>query len=93
MEGDRKVVAQASYVKRLEPAIGGLKGFDVVQTQSISSSSELAYIAINFRRAVVYGRFLPYRTDQDWVIQNRDFNVKPEALILRLALPGAPTTE
>jgi hypothetical protein len=93
MEGDRKVVAEASYFKRLDPAIGGFKGFDAVQTQSISSSSELAYIAINFQRAVVYGRFLLYRTDQDWVVQNMDFNIKPEALIPWLALPGPAATE
>jgi hypothetical protein len=93
MEGDRKVVAEASYFKRLDPAMGGFKGFDVVQTQTISSSSELVYLAINFQRAVVFGRFLVYRADQDWVVQNMDFNVKPEALVPWLALPAAGATE
>ena len=93
MEGDRKVLAEASYFKRLDAAIGSFKGFDAVQTQSISASSELVYLAINFQRAVVYGRFLLYRTEQDWVVQNMDFSAKPEVLIPWLALPGIAATE
>ena len=93
MEGDRKVLAEANYFKRLDAAIGGFKGFDLVQTQSISTSSELVYLALYFQRAVVYGRFLLYRTEQDWVVQNMDFNAKPELLIPWLALPGTTSTE
>jgi len=93
MEGDRKVVVEANYFKRLDPAIGGFKGFDVVQNQAISQLSQVVYLVVNFQRAVVYGRFLLYRTDQDWVVQDMDFSVKPEALIPWLALPGtAPTS-
>jgi hypothetical protein len=93
METDRKVLAEANYFKRLDGVLGGFKGFDTVQSQAISASSEVVYLAINFQRAVVYARFLLYRTEQDWVVQNMDFNAKPEALIPWLALPASVAAE
>ena len=46
-------------------------------------SSKIVYVSIEFDRGAVYGGFLVYKTDQDWVVQNMEFNIKPE-----LILPG-----
>jgi hypothetical protein len=93
IEGDRKVVAEANYFKRVNPAIGGFKSYELVAVQKIAQSSQIIYLSINFERAVVYARFLLYRPDQDWVVQNMDFSAKPEALIPWAALPAGSSAD
>jgi hypothetical protein len=93
LEGDRKVAGELSYFNRIAPAIGAYKSADILVAQTVSQSSQLFYLAMNFDRAVVYARFLLYRTAQDWVVQNMDFNVKPEMVIPWMALPAAAATE
>jgi hypothetical protein len=89
LEGDRKVSTQIHYFMRVAPVIGAYKSFDLIQAQRTSQASQLVYLALNFDRAAVYARFLLYRTEQDWVVQNMDFNVRPEMLIPWMALPSA----
>jgi hypothetical protein len=43
---------------------------------------------VNFEQAAVYGRFLLYRADKGWVVQNMDFSPKPEAIMPWLAFEG-----
>ena len=93
LEGELKVLAEATYFKRLEATIGGYKSYEWIETLKISQASQILYLTLNFDRAAVYARFLVYRTDQDWVVQNMDFNVKPEALIPRMAFTGSGVTE
>ena len=93
IEGDRKVLVEANYFKRINPAIGGFKSYELVEVQKIAQSSQIIYLTINFERAAVYARFLLYRTDQDWVVQNMDFNAKPEAIIPWTALPAGSAAD
>jgi hypothetical protein len=90
LEGDRKVLAEINYFKRLDPVLGGFKSFELLQSQPVSQASQVMYFAINFQRGVVYARFLLYRPEQDWVVQNMDFNVRPEVIIPWMALPAVP---
>ena len=89
IEGDPKVVAEAKYFKRIDPAVGNYKSYEVVDARRISASSQVLYLAINFDRAAVYCRFLLYRIDDNWVVQNMDFNLKPELIVPWLAFAGS----
>jgi hypothetical protein len=93
LEGDRKVVAECAYFKRIGPAIGAFKGHEVIQAQSIGQSSQVIYLSLSFERASVYARFLLYRAERDWVVQNMDFNVKPEAIVPWLAFAGGGSAD
>jgi hypothetical protein len=93
LEGDRKVAAQISYFRSISQALGNYKSHDLLQTKAISRNSQIQYLCINFERGAVYGRFLLYRTDKDWVVQNMDFSARPEALMPWLAFEGDRDTE
>ena len=93
LEGDRKVAVEVNYFSRVAPAIGAYKSADVLQAQTVSQFSQIIYLAMNFDRAVVYARFLLYHTAQDWVVQNMDFNVKPEVVIPWMALPASSAAD
>ena len=84
----RKAASQSSYFRRLDQALGNYKSYDLVETKAIGPSSEILYLAINFERGAVYARFLVYRTDKAWVVQDMDFTTKPEAIMPWVAFQG-----
>jgi hypothetical protein len=93
MQGSRKIGPETDFFQRLVPAAGAFKSYELIEAKPIGRLSQVVYLSMNFERAAVYGRFLLYRTEQDWVVQNMDFSTKPEALIPWLALPGANVQE
>ncbi len=92
MEGSNKAAAQARYFRSLGQALGNYKSHEFLETKAIGRSSQVLYLSINFDKGAVYGRFLLYRTEKDWVVQNMDFNDRPEAIMPWLAL-GEQRTE
>ncbi len=88
MDDSRKVAAQSSYFQRIDQAIGYYRSFDLVESKPIGSSSQILYLAVNFERGAIYARFLVYRTEKAWVVQDMDFSTKPEAVMPWVAFQG-----
>jgi hypothetical protein len=93
LEGDDKINTLAHYLRRLDRALGNYKGYEWIDTKPISTSSETLYVSINFERGAVYGRFLLYRADKTWVVQNIDLSTRPETIMPWLAFAGANYSE
>lgn len=88
METDPKAMTLTRYFSQMDHSLGQYKSYETAQTKVISQSSHILYLAINFEHGAVYGRFLLYRTEGGWVVQNMDFNAKPETLMPWLAITG-----
>ena len=88
LENDGKPSTLSRYFGRLDRTIGDFKSFEAVDAKQIGQSSEILYVTLKFEHAVIYGRFLMYRTDKDWVVQNMDFTTRPEAIMPWLAFTG-----
>jgi hypothetical protein len=93
MEGGNKATVQARYFRNLSSTLGNYRSYECIQSKTISRWSQVIYIAINFDRGLVYGRFLLYKTEKDWVVQNMDFSERPEAIMPWLAVQGDSGTE
>ena len=93
MEGSNKGSTQARYFIALSSTLGSYKSREIIQDKVVSRSSEVIYLAINFERGAVYGRFLVYKTAKDWVVQNMDFSERPEAVMPWLAIQGEPGSQ
>jgi hypothetical protein len=93
LEGDSKVSNLANYLRRVSQSAGDYQSHEVLQTKPIGRSSQVLYLVIHFERAAVYGRFLLYRSQKGWVVQNMDFSTRPEAIMPWLAFEGDRTTE
>ena len=85
MEGSNKAATIAHYIRSMGGTLGNYKSHELIQSKSISPSSQVIYLCVNFERGIVYGRLLMYHTDKDWVVQNMDFNERPEAIMPWLA--------
>jgi len=88
LETDAKPAQLARYFGQMDHVVGNYKSFEAIDSKPVGRSSRIVYVAINFQNAAVYGRFLMYRTDKDWVVQNMDFSPKPEAIMPWLAFTG-----
>jgi hypothetical protein len=93
LEDSRKLASQSSYIQRLDQAIGNYKSYDLVEDKGIGPSSQILYFAVNFERGALYARFLVYRTEKGWVVQDMDFSTKPEAVMPWVTFQGVSYTE
>ncbi len=92
MEQDSKPVTLSRYFIHLDQILGRYQSFEVIETKRVTQNSEVIYLSVNFAHAVMFGRFLLYQTDKDWVVQNMDFSPKPEAVMPWLAFEGGTYT-
>jgi hypothetical protein len=88
LEDDRKAAVLVSTFRGLDRTLGDFRAYEVVDTKQVGASTQIIYLSINFERAAIYGRFLLYRADKTWVVQNMDFSLKPEAVMPWLAFQG-----
>jgi hypothetical protein len=93
MEGSSKAAVQARYFRNFSSTLGNYKSHEFIQSKAIGQASQVIYLSINFERGIVYGRFLMYRTDKDWVVQNMDFSERPETIMPWLAVQGESGNE
>jgi len=88
MEQDNKPATLSRNFIQLDRTLGDYRSYEVIDTKRIGQNSEVVYLSVNFAHAVMFGRFLVYQTNKDWVVQNMDFSPKPEALMPWLAFEG-----
>ena len=88
MEKDPKTDTLSRYFSRIEQSLGNFKTYEVVDSKRVGLSSGVLYLSINFDRGVMFARFMIYKTDEDWVVQNMDFSPRPEAMMPWLAFEG-----
>ena len=93
MELDNKPVILSRYFLQMEQPLGNYVSYELVETRRLGQNSEVLYVAINFDRAAVFGRFMLYLTAKGWVVQNMDFSPKPEAMMPWLAFEGGTYTQ
>jgi hypothetical protein len=93
LENDNKPAVLSNYFRGLDRTLGNYRTYEAINTKQINGSSQIVYLAINFEHAAVYGRFLLYRADKDWVVQNMDFSLKPELIMPWLAFEGVNYAE
>jgi hypothetical protein len=85
LDEDKKPTQLANYFSRIDRTLGNYRSYELISAKPVNQSSQIVYIAINFNRASVYARFLLYRPDKNWIVQNMDFSTKPEAVMPWLA--------
>ena len=93
MERSSKIGLEAAYFQRMGPTLGKYQSFDMISAKPVSKSSEVVYLSVNFEHGVVFGRFLLYRSDKGWVVQDMDFSARPEAVMPWLSFEGGGYTD
>lgn len=77
IEGNRDAMTQANQLRTIQDYYGNYRSFDVIATHAISPTSHIVYLVMNFDKGPVFGRFLLYRPDQQWIVASFNFNTNP----------------
>ena len=85
LEGDAKLVRA---FKEIANQMGNYQSSEVIAIKEIAKSSRIVYLSMDFKRGAIYARFLIYKAETDWVVQNMNFSTRPEAVMPWLALAG-----
>lgn len=93
MEGDHRTAELSNRLQSMSQTLGGYSGYELLKTDSIGSSSQVLYLSMNFQRGAVFGRFVLYRTEKGWVVQDMGFSTRPEAIMPWLSFAGDRNTE
>jgi hypothetical protein len=92
LERDNKPGTLSRYFREMDQTLGSYLSYEVIETKHVSQNSTVIYLSVNFAHAAVFGRFMLYQSDKDWVVQNMDFSARPEAVMPWLAFEGGSYT-
>ena len=87
-ENSRRSGEMSSRLRQLNQALGSYLNYEVLRADSIGKSSEVLYLAMNFQRGAVFARFVLYRADKSWVVQDLDLGTRPEAIMPWMSFAG-----
>jgi len=83
---------EALRLKSILTSLQGYRSFEVVAAKDIGTNSKLLYLALTFERGMLYGSFLVWKSDRDWIVQRTEFNTRPELVMPWLGF-GSNATE
>jgi hypothetical protein len=85
LEGSKDALTQANGLRQIGDYYGAYKAFEVISSRTISPSTRVFYLTLEFEKGPVFAKFVIYRVAEDWVLVSFNFNTKPE-----LILPSCP---
>src|SRR5262245_25202096 len=89
-EGSKEAVAQSNMFQQMQAYVGAYTSYDVVQVHTLTKSTKIIYLIMNFESGPIYGRFVAYKPmDRDWVLPAFDFNGKVEVVFPQYLLHSA----
>jgi len=83
----------SNYFKTIDRSLGNFKSPEWVEEKQISKTTQIVYLAINFDRGVVFGKFVIYHGGANWIVQDMVFNTHPEAIMPWLAIEGTKSSQ
>lgn len=85
LDGNKLALSQANNLNQIQDFYGAYRSFDIISTHDVTPRIKTVYLALNFEKGPVFGKFVLYRADSTWILTSFNFNTKEEAI-----LPYAP---
>lgn len=87
MAGNRDAAAQANMLRSVETYYGDYRGFEVVRTVDVSTSTRFVYAVFDYTTGPMFGFLTFYRGTEGWHVVNFNFhtevhNVWPESMLV-----------
>jgi hypothetical protein len=81
LEGSKDALTQANNLRQIEDYYGSFKKYEVLATRTVSSSTRMDYVVLNYDKGPLFARFVSYKTDDGWILVSFDFNTKVDMVI------------
>lgn len=80
----------AAPLREAQDVYGPFRSFDVIQAEDLSPATRVVYVAVNYDKGPVFGKFVVYRAEQvGWLVTSLKFSAD-ETAILPAYYPNSP---
>jgi hypothetical protein len=86
---NEKLQHEVVTLRHFEELFGAYQDFHVVRIVTISPTTQMIYVQLDYLKGPAFGKFLVYQAKDSWNIVNLAFGVDPEA-VWDHSLFGAP---
>jgi hypothetical protein len=83
LEGSKDALSQGNLLRQIQDFYGSYQGFDVISTRTLSATTRIVYMTLNFEKGPLFAKFVVYRTAQGWILTSFTFNTKEEMVLPR----------
>ena len=82
LEGNTQALSQANVLRQIEDYYGKPEGMDQISEHAITSRSSVIFVAINYDKGIIYGKFQVYKTKNNvWIVTEFKFNTKADEIL------------
>lgn len=82
MEGDPSTASGADTFKNVEAHYGHYQDYLLIESKSLSSTTKLIYLQLNYEKGPLFARFLCYWNGSAWIVTGRmTFDIDPTAVL------------
>jgi len=76
LDGDKSALSQANVLRQIQDYYGAYQSFDLIAAYDLTQRVRLVYVVMNFEKGPVFGKFICYRSDREWMVTNFVLNTK-----------------
>ncbi len=81
IEGSKEALSQANNLRQIQDFYGAYKTFHFIQSRNLGPTSRMIYLALDYEKGPVFGKFLVFRAEQGWILTSFLFNTHPEQIL------------
>jgi len=81
IEGSKEALSQANNLRQIQDFYGAYKTFHFIQSRNLGPTSRMIYLALDYEKGPVFGKFLVFRAEQGWILTSFLVNTHPEQIL------------
>jgi hypothetical protein len=82
LEEDKEAINNANRtLNEMHDLFRPYKSFDIIERHRMTPSIEMLYVAINYERAPMFGKFLVFRRADSWIVTTFTFNTNADKVL------------
>lgn len=81
LEGSKDAMSQANVLRQIQDYYGAYKTFELIGVRNLSPGIRVIYVALDYDKGPLFGKFMVYKAETGWILVNFSFNTKEELII------------
>ncbi len=81
LEGSKEALGEANNLRTIEGYYGPFQGAELINTKSFAARTKVFRVVLDFDKGPVFGKFIVYRSGENWIVTAFDFNTKPDSIL------------
>ncbi len=81
IEGSKEALSQANNLRQIEDFYGAYKAFELIRSRSLTPTTRIIYLTLDYEKGPLFAKFLVYRAGQGWILAYFTFNTKEDVVV------------